>query len=518
MKLLTNYYLSSFFWSTFQKIVTAIVGFVSVPLLLGYYGKADYGILGIATACNGYMHLLDLGMNIGAVKFFSQWRTEGKTELINRVARTNITFYGIISFINIFLLLLLAIWGELLFSVTHEQFLQLRTCLFIIAFFCVFSWASTTFNQLLVAYMQIAYTMKIQSIIALIKGILVGAVLLFDLKLTCYFFFLTGVGAALIIPYVIKCNQLDIIDCLKPAVYWKDFKVVIGFSLSIFALSLFQMTATQSRPIVLSIFAIDGTDAVAEFKIIEVVPQLIITIGGTFSGIFLPKTSEMVSQNNQNRMNLFAYKWTVLTSIIACVLCFPFIIGGKEFLTAYVGSKYTYLYLWLVIWVICMLLQIHSTPANALILAKGKTRLLVQISAVSCIISIIINALLSKKIGVGSAVIGYSIYIIIVLMGNYFLFYRKFLGLDELQIIKSFVLPVIASLSALIILYIFIFNDVYNINIFGNERLNNLSIFGAKAFSWLIVFVFFLFVFRIVTFNRRKLLTFIEINYEKNSK
>ena len=82
MSLRNNYYVSSFFWSTLSKILTAIVGFISVPLLLGYYGKAEYGILSIATACNGYMHLLDLGMNVGAVKFFSQWKAEGKIDKV----------------------------------------------------------------------------------------------------------------------------------------------------------------------------------------------------------------------------------------------------------------------------------------------------------------------------------------------------------------------------------------------------------------------------------------------------
>ena len=76
-----NYYVSSFFWSTSAKVLNAILGFISIPLLLGYYGKADYGILSIATACNAYMHVLDLGMNTGAVKFFSQWRAEGKDKL-----------------------------------------------------------------------------------------------------------------------------------------------------------------------------------------------------------------------------------------------------------------------------------------------------------------------------------------------------------------------------------------------------------------------------------------------------
>ena len=203
MSLKNSYYVSSFFWSTLSKVLTAIVGFLSVPLLLGFYGKAEYGILAIATACNGYMQLLDLGMNIGTVRFFSQWRVEGKNELINRVARTNITFYGLIAIVNILGLVGLALWGEGLFSVTHEQFLLLRTCLLIIALFSVLSWETTTFNQLLIADKQMAFTMQMQCIITVLKGLLVAMVLLFKLPLTTYFFFLTGVLTLLLIPYII---------------------------------------------------------------------------------------------------------------------------------------------------------------------------------------------------------------------------------------------------------------------------------------------------------------------------
>ena len=88
-----SYFFSAFFWSTLSKILNAIFGFVSVPLLLGFFGKAEYGLLSIATACNGYMHLMDLGMNTGAVKFFAQWEAEGHRNMIYRVAKTNISFY-----------------------------------------------------------------------------------------------------------------------------------------------------------------------------------------------------------------------------------------------------------------------------------------------------------------------------------------------------------------------------------------------------------------------------------------
>ena len=174
MSLRNNYYVSSFFWSTLSKILTAIVGFISVPLLLGYYGKAEYGILSIATACNGYMHLLDLGMNVGAVKFFSQWKAEGKIDKVYRVARTNITFYGIIALINIAGLLLLAFWGKSFFAITDLQFVTLQKCLIVIALFSILSWGATTFNQLLIADKQMAFTMQMQCVTGLLKGLLVA--------------------------------------------------------------------------------------------------------------------------------------------------------------------------------------------------------------------------------------------------------------------------------------------------------------------------------------------------------
>ena len=49
------------------------------------------------------------------------------------------------------------------------------------------------------------------------------------------------------------------------------------------------MTATQSRPILLSVFAPNAASVVAEFRIIEVIPMFIIMVGLTFSSIFLPK-------------------------------------------------------------------------------------------------------------------------------------------------------------------------------------------------------------------------------------
>jgi len=497
-----NYYLSSLFWSTAARILNAMLGFITVPLLLGYYGKAEYGLLSIATACNGYMHLLDLGMNTGAVKFYTQWKTEGRTDKVFKVARTNITFYVIIAVINICMLLCVAFWGENLFSVTHIQFLQIRSCLLIIALFCVFSWVTTVFNQLLIADKQLAFTMQIQCVQVVLKALAVILVILANMTLTTYFFYITLFVALACIPYAVKCRKDNLIDSFCPSWYWTDFKVVLSFSLSIFALSLFQVTATQSRPILLSIFASNGASAVADFRIIEVVPQLIIMIGGTFSSIFLPKTSEMVAKKDELAMHEFAYRWTTYTTIVVTTMCFPFMLSASDILSAYVGSEYAYLSKWLIIWCLTVLVQMHTTPGNALVLAYGKTKLLVKVTAVSCLFSMLLNVLLCKYLEVGSTVIAYFVYTLIIIGLYYVSFYKKLLGLNRLKLFRCFLVPVIIAFLIFIIVYFIPITK----NCFGeiNERLAYILVCITKTLIWLLPYVGILLFFNIIDLRKVK--------------
>lgn len=505
MSLRNNYYISSFFWSTLQKVLNAIVGFISVPLLLEFFGKDQYGILSIATACNGYLHLLDLGMNTGAIRYFSIWKTEGKMDLVHRVARTNISFYSIIAIINALVLLIIAIFGENWFNTTPEQFKQLQYCLYIIAGASLFSWGTTTFNQLLVANKQMPFISQMACLMSLGRIVLVIITLYLKLSLTSYFFWLTLLTAVLIIPYAIKSKHDGMIDSYLPANYWKDFKIVLTFSLSIFALSLFQMSATQTRPIILGLFSDQGPAVNAEFRILEVFPAMIIMIGGTFSSIFLPQASEMVANGDQQSISHFAYRWTVLTTIIANVLCFPFIIGAKEIISAYVGSEYSNLSIWLIIWVASILCQIHSTPTNALILAKGKTKVMVYISGIACVVSMIINALLTKYFGVGSAIIGYTIYILINLTSYYLYYYKKTLHISIGEILYSFLYPTLWGVLSFCIVY-FVFSD-FSFDLFEEDRLNDVSAFIIKSVTWCLFYGVFLLLFKVVKYRSKKVYT-----------
>lgn len=497
--MISNYYLNSFFWSTFSKVLNAILGFISIPLLLGFYGKADYGILSIATACNGYMHLLDLGMNTGAVRFYSQWRASGQLELIEKVAHTNITFYILIACINALGLVALSIWGGGFFSITNEQFSQLRICLLILAFFSIFSWVTTAFNQLLIADKKIAFTMQVYCVQTVMKMLLIILVFCAKLSMTQYFFLFSFILSLAIVPISYWCVKNKLIDNVKPAFHWKEFSTVLNFSLSIFALSLFQMTATQSRSILLGVFSSDGAGTVAEFKILEVIPTFVIMIGGSFSAIFLPKSSSMVSSRKQKEIERFAYKWTTLTTILSNLLCVPFIWCAKEVLTVYVGPEYSGLSFWLVLWLLTVIVQIHTTPGNSLVLAYGKTKLLVITTAISCVISIILNIMLCDKLGIGSAVTGYFIYVIIVVGLYYVIYYNKLLHLKRLNMILCFVRPTLLAFCVLGLVS-FIPVDLWFLD--GNtSKMTYLGVIMLKTLLWMIPYVALLFVFKIVKLN-----------------
>src|SRR6185312_13273659 len=128
-----RYFAGSFMWVVIAKISDASVKFFTIPLLLNFFGKDSYGLLILAISTNAYMDLLDLGINTGAIKYFSQWIGEKKYSLIHTVSRTSMSFYLIIGIINSLILLLLATFGKHLFHVTDLQFLVLRKMFLILS-------------------------------------------------------------------------------------------------------------------------------------------------------------------------------------------------------------------------------------------------------------------------------------------------------------------------------------------------------------------------------------------------
>lgn len=441
-----RYILTSFLWGLSAKLFDAGIKFISVPLLLAYFGKDEFGLITLANSVNAYLQLLDMGVNTGAIKYFSEWISQKKYALIDSVARTSISFYGIIGIINAVVLIIIAFWGMSVFSITHQQAEVLRNLFLILAFFTVLNWSTSVFNQLLTANHDIQYVQRVGIFKSVANLLIIYLTIWYKLNIESYFILFSIANSFIIIPFYIKARKKRLISNFLPKNDWANFGRIFKYSLAIIAMAVFQMSATKLRPIVLSIFSQNVTETLTEYRIMETITLFIISVGGMLISILLPTTSKLVLEKDDEKIRNFAYKTTSFTTIICAFLCLPFIIGAKEILELYVGKSYVHLYLWLSIWVTTILFYLHNSPIASLVLSIGKTRMLVISSAISSIVSLVINAFFAKYLGVGSAVLGYGVYILIQMGVYYFYFNSRILHLNSWKVFKSFITPVLIGM------------------------------------------------------------------------
>jgi len=485
-----NYFAKSISWSIVAKLFNAAVKFLTLPILLAYYGREDFGLIAIAVSVNAYLQLLDMGINTGAIKFFSQWISNKNYTLVDSVARTSITFYTLIGIINAVILLLVAFFGLSFFSIDASQNEKLFQLLVILAFFSIINWTASVFNQLLIADSKLSYIQKINLFTSVLTLAAACLAVYLELSIQVYFLLFTIFNTLGIIPLAVKAKKDRLITYFKLGVDWVNFRQILAYSSAILVMAIFQMSAVKLRPIVLGIFSDDGIGVVADFRILETITTFIISMGSMSTSIFLPKASGLIHQGNKHKISEFAYKSTKFTSVFACVLCFPFILCSKEIISLYVGDEFLPLSNWLILWVCTVLMFLHNSPVASLVLATGKTRMLVYSTAIACIMSIIFNAFYAKDMGVGSAVIGYFIYILIVMSYYYTYFNNKILGLNTLRVLQSFIVPTaLAFLAMAFVMFIPIhFSSL-------------IMVIGAKTGLWLFIYGLVLTFFKVVHFN-----------------
>jgi len=474
----SKYVATSFMWGGIAKVLDAAIKFASVPLLLTYFGKNDFALVSLALSINAYLSLLDLGVTTGAIKYFSEWIAAKDYKRIDAVARTSITFYGGIGAINALVLILLAYFGIHLFSITDAQGVVMKNLLIILAMFAIINWSTFVFNQLLTANENIAYVQQINIVRSFLGLLLIFITIHFSWSLTLYFTWFTLINTLVVFPYYFKSKREKLIESFIPSWDWANFKIIFKYSMAIIAIGIFSVSATRLRPVVLGIYSPDGIGIVTDYRIMETITLFIINIGGLFMSIFLPKTSKILLTNDKEKIARFAYDGTLYTSIICVILCMPFILSSREILHVYVGAKYESLSTWLIIWVITILMYLHNSPVASLVLSTGKTRKLIYSSAIACTISVVVNIALCKQIGVGSAVIGYLVYIVVQMMYYYFYFNQKILFLNSFSVFKSFIIP--AGLGVISIGFVMLMHISFH-NLFVQIMI--------KTVIWFLIFI-----------------------------
>lgn len=422
---------SGVFWTTILNLVNAIYGFIAVPILITYFGKAEYGLIGLAMSINVYMRLMDMGFNSTNVRFFSKWLSEENNQKVRKAFQTSLSFYGAIGLLNGIILLVVALFSDSIFNVTPEQDSILKNLLYILSVSAFCSWFSSCFDQLIKATENVAWIQRRQLIPKFLQIAVLFATVYIGFSIELYYI-LTCLATLSIVPISVKKirKETPFVSFL-PKVDKLTFMEMLPYSLNIFSFSIFQFTFYNLRPVFLGM---QGTiESVADFRILNGIIGVVHMLGGAFMGVLLPSTAKIVAKNDMKAYYKVAYDGTKYISIMLCFFTFGMMSVGSDVLSLYVGEKYLYLVPWLNLYLICNLVT-HNQAISSLILAGSDIRAISYSSIVASIVGLLVSWFAIPYYQVGGVIIGYAAYGSVQMVFYYFYYWPKKMNINSWRV------------------------------------------------------------------------------------
>lgn len=442
-----KYFAGAFAWGAVSKTADAAIKFFTIPLLISWFGKDDFGVLSLVLAINAYSQLLDFGLNSGAVKFFSQWMSKKQYVELHHAAATCLGLYLLVGIINLGVLILVGSFAGQLFHLSEGQMSLFVSLIEIVAWSTIIQWLATVGNQLLIANHEVAITHKISALKSFGTGFAVAIVIKFGLSVQAYLGMVSIIGVVAGVYSLISARTKGFLASFTPSFDFKSIWPILVYSGGIFAMGVFQFTASQSRPLVLAGFSEEVASVMAEYRVVEVFPLFLVSIGSLILGTLMPTAFNAVHSDDKKLIAKILHEGTRLCSLIVCGMCIPVALLAEDLLYVYAGKEYVHLSIWLAFWCLAIILALQNNPVSSVILAKGRTRAMIVSSGAACIISLVINAVLANRFGVGSAVIGYLVYVIIQAGVQYAYIIPVALQESALRIGAAFIWPLVDGVA-----------------------------------------------------------------------
>lgn len=425
-------------WSTIVNIMNAVYGFIAVPILISHFGKAEYGLIGLAMSVNVYMNLMDMGFNSTNVRFFSTWLAQNKQDRLLKGFQTSLSFYGVIGLINAMVLLFVAFFSGEIFNVTPLQNTILKHLFYILAISAFCQWFSSCFDQIITATENVAWIRKRTLLTKILMLLVLGCTVWFDFSIELYFI-LTCFAQLAIVPLSVNMIKRQIpYICFMPKWDKVSFKEMLPYCMNIFSFSLFQFSFYNLRPVFLGI---QGTvESVTDYRVLNGIIGIVTMFAGAFMGVLLPSTAKVVAEHNKEAYYRVAYDGTKYISIMICFCCFGMMSVGAEVLTMYVGKSYLYLIPWFNLWLICTL-STHNQAISSLILAGDDIRAISYSSIVASIIGLTLSWILIPYYNIGGVCIAFLVYSIIQLVFYYCYYWPVKMKISSTTVLFKCFLP-----------------------------------------------------------------------------
>jgi len=420
-------------WTTMANIINGIYGFISVPLLIVYFGKSNYGLIGLALSVNIYLNLMDLGLNSTNIRFFSNWLAKGDHSKVNKLFGTSMSFYGVVGLLNAIIMVIVGLFSRQIFHLNEEQGTILMHLFFILSISAFISWYTSCFDQLIKANEYVGWTEQVTLLAKLLQCLVLILTLTLRFGIET-FYALTTFSMFIVIPFCVdKIKKLCPYIKFHPHFDKVLFKQILPYSLNIFSFGIFQFSFYNLRPVFLGLQSTPSE--ITDFRVMNGIAGIVMMLGGSFISILLPSVSKAVAQNNKKAIDHVVYDGTKYISILLCFCSFGVISVAPELLNIYVGPKFSYLTIWLVLWLL-ILTESHNQAISSLILAGSNIRAITYSSAIASIVGLLVCWFTIPSLKVGGAVIAFLVYNTFQILFYYLYYWPRKMHIDSWRVFR----------------------------------------------------------------------------------
>lgn len=480
----TKVIVSGVAWTMVQNIVNILYGVLSVPFLIGYFGKEEYGLIGLALSVNVYMQLLDMGMTNSNVRFFSEYIAKDDKVRIQKLFSLTYLFYTAVGLFNSIILFGLSFCVDVLFKVTAEQAITLRNLLWILALNSTFSWISVCFDQFLRANELIDWIKQRLAFLKLMQFVILWATILLHLSIEVYFLGYIFIATTILPWALFKTKKIMPALKLKWSFDKGMFLIIYPYAISIFSFSIFHYLAFNFRPLFLG--NMSGPGAVAEFNIMNTIATVVAILSGSFMQVLLPIVTKMMVKNDKEGVQRIMNTGTKFVSILLSMLIFVLIVSVDEIFTLYVGAEYCVLSKWMILWLLTLLLS-HRNVMTSLVFTEKKLKSVAIMGAVAMCLALICYYIFIPIYGVGGVVIGFSVHELTHTLFYYVYFIPKKFCINTCAIFLKGVLPVWLLMGGISLVVYYLFDSCWPVLISSITKTCICGVLFVMS-TWFIIF------------------------------
>nr|WP_321466998.1 lipopolysaccharide biosynthesis protein [uncultured Desulfobulbus sp.] len=430
--------------SALAKIINALIQVISLPVLLGTFGKDNYGLIVIAMSLNTFIAIFQLGLPTGVPKFVAEWLAKKEYCQLRVGAKTILCIYLGISLFNFFVIFLVALFGESFFKVHQNQVTVLKDLLLITSFTSFFAIPAAMLDQCLIGAQKLGFVAKTEIVVSFFFANLVIIVHFCPLLMTIVQFYAIRCAIIfLMVPWkILQWIKIAGIGVIIPSFNFDSLRPLLKYCFAVSAFAIFTAIAERSRPIILGVRIPHNVAGVlADYQIVNYVKMFLEMISSTIVLSLIPYISGTYAEGDK-----FIYKniITVGTKFIwafGAMIGFSVILLSREILLLYVGGEYLYLNKWLVLLVIGFLYNLYNPGMSSAILSSNCLRPLIYATFVGCIGSSLICWFFAPYFGIGALIYSFIFYNFILFCFTHFWYFPRFFHIDPFQQILKILLP-----------------------------------------------------------------------------